>query len=117
MGSETEIDVEEQGSKPGEVEFTNWVNPLMGTMHRSLFEKPKQFHVFTYVWIPGKITYFVDGEEVGESITNVPNLPANFVFEFYAMNDETWGGTWKRGKRHMTVVDFHYSPKYYWRQP
>lgn len=109
--STTEIDVEEQGSRPGEVEFTNWVNPQTGTMHRAQFSTQYEYHTFSYLWAPGRIAYFVDGVQVCVSTTNVPTEPANFVFEFYATDDATWGGAWVKQKRRMTVVDFSFTPQ------
>ena len=113
--SETEIDVEEQGVKPGEVEFTNWVTPLMGTMCRAKFLAPTKLHTFSYVWTPRLVTYFVDGVKVCEAVTTVPTKDANFIFEFYSTDDASWGGKWVKAKRRMTVTDFKFEP-WLWRQ-
>jgi hypothetical protein len=110
LGSATEIDVEEQGSKPGEVEFTNWINPFNGVMCRAKFQNANKAHTFTYEWKPGYIAYHIDGVEVCKSFVYIPKLPANFVFEFYAMDDESWGGVWKKAKRRMTVTGFKFEP-------
>jgi beta-glucanase (GH16 family) len=106
----TEIDVEQQGQFPQRWDFTNW---LTVDARNSTFvdgynaTKP---HKLEYVWQPGRIRWYIDGQQVADHAEDIPSEPAPFLFNFWGTNNSKWGGVSVPGQRHMIISGFNYQP-------
>ena len=110
--SETEIDVEQQGCKPGRFDFTNWTSEskqLKKNSDATGFDPGP--HRFVIVWTPKKIEWSIDGVMVATHIEKIPQKEAHFIFNLWGTNSPNWGGTATANhQRQMTVSSFQFTP-------
>jgi hypothetical protein len=108
--SETEIDVEQQGQYPFRWDFTNWTS--VNTKETSFADGYDAAipHTIQYVWEPGQIRWYIDGQQVAAHTKDVPSQEAPFLFNFWGTNKNTWGGSATPGIRHMIITKFSYQP-------
>src|SRR5579872_6776482 len=63
--SQTEIDWEVEGQYPNRIEMTNWKGLDDQQYSDSYLQSPEAgFHRYTFVWSPGKIVFYIDGQKV-----------------------------------------------------
>jgi len=108
--SQTEIDVEQQGQYPGRWDFTNWLTTAKKQWSFVRGYPATQEHTLKYVWLPTKITWYLDGVRVAVHTQNIPSAPAPFLFNFWGTNTPLWGGTATPGTRHMIITNFSFKP-------
>ena len=108
--SQTEIDFEVEGQSPNTVEMTNWINGVNSTGNSTLTGTDTGFHDYKYVWSPGSISFYLDGNLVRTSTTNVPTAPAYIMFNHWGTNSATFGGTATNGTRWVWIKSFTYIP-------
>lgn len=107
--SETEIDVEQQGSHRGRFDLTNWISESSKTSSNvtGFAAGP---HKFVIVW-NRKVEWRIDGRVVATHITNTPQKKAHFIFNCWGTNSPNWGGTATvNHQRQMTVSSFQFTP-------
>ena len=99
--SQTEIDFEFSAKDPDTLWMVNWLNtnPQRDptSQHETYsyeqpFDSTSGFHEYKYVWEPGKITFFIDGELQATHTTDVPSAPAYFMINHWGTNGPNWGG-------------------------
>lgn len=117
--SETELDIEYLGDRPGLLQLTNWFN-TDPTQHPSggfegynrirQYEKiPFQgaadgFHTYVIDWQPASVKWYVNGRLVTSHNTHVPSAPAYIKFNLWGTNSKGWGGVATLGiTRYMYV--------------
>jgi endo-1,3-1,4-beta-glycanase ExoK len=112
--SETEIDFEFSALDPGVLWLVNWLNTNprrdpTGAMETYTpvmpFDSVGGFHTYTFVWQPGKITYYIDGQWRAEHTTNVPSAPAYFMINHWGTNGPYWGGPATLGVTRYAYID------------
>lgn len=83
-----EIDIEILGRDTTKVQFNYFTNGQGG--HEYLydlgFDASKGFHQYGFLWLPGRITWYVDGKEVYTATKDIPTTPGKIM-----MN--VWPGT------------------------
>lgn len=83
-----EIDIEFLGKDTTKVQF-NYYTKGVGN-HEYLydlgFDASKSFHQYGFLWLPGRITWYVDGKAVYTATENIPTTPGKIM-----MN--AWPGT------------------------
>jgi endo-1,3-1,4-beta-glycanase ExoK len=119
--SETEIDFEFPGDQTDALYMVNWHNPNPSSdptdadSYSTRVVDPEIAHVFRtykFVWEPGKITFYVDGEWKAEHTTNVPSAPAHFMINHWGTNIWWWGGWATLGVSRYFHVDWvRYTPQ------
>jgi endo-1,3-1,4-beta-glycanase ExoK len=116
--SETEIDVEFRGDIPDEIRCTNWVNhtpsnwkSMKKTTTVVKSSPATAFHTYTFVWTPGKIIWYMGGQKIAESTTNVPSRPAQIRINHWGTNSTGFGGMATPGvTRYMYVKSVSFTP-------
>jgi beta-glucanase (GH16 family) len=99
--SETEVDFEFSAKDPNYLWMVNWLNTnpkrdptaeheTYSYLHP--FDSISGFHRYTYVWEPGKITFYVDGVQRAVHTTDVPSAIAYFMINHWGTNGPYWGG-------------------------
>ncbi|MHC4258364.1 MAG: family 16 glycosylhydrolase [Planctomycetota bacterium] len=87
-----EIDVEVLGKDTSHVQFTHhWGKPPKSEWIAETFEldftTDSDFHEYAFEWIPGQITWFLDGEKrYTASDENIPYLPQQILPQQIMMN-------------------------------
>jgi endo-1,3-1,4-beta-glycanase ExoK len=110
--SETEIDFEIEGQNPNTVWMTNWISITQKQYSNVFLASPDaNFHHYKFVWVPGKIDYYVDGVLVSTHTSNVPSTPAYILINHWGTNSTGWGGVATIGvERYLYVSSFTYTP-------
>jgi endo-1,3-1,4-beta-glycanase ExoK len=110
--SETEIDFEIEGQNPDTVWMTNWISTSQKQYSSVFLASPEaNFHHYKFVWIPGQITFYVDGVLVSTHTSNVPSTPAYIMVNHWGTNSTAWGGLATEGiERYLYVSSFIYTP-------
>ncbi len=118
--SQTEIDFEFSGSMPSTLWLVNWLNPnpqidppasAETSTGLSPFDSTSGFHNYKFVWSPGKISYYIDGQWKADHTTNVPTAPAYFMINHWGADSLAWGGTATVGvQRSFYVTRASYTP-------
>ena len=110
--SETEIDTEFCANTPGLINYTNW-----DTLSKNQWSGPTiadlatTFHTYKYVWSPGQIQWYIDGQLLATHTNNVPSVPAYIMFNFWGTNKTSWGGLATVGvNRFFYVKSVSYTP-------
>ena len=112
--SQTEIDFEFPAADPAAVYLVNWLNPRPTrdprgadqTLTRlSPFDAPGAFHTYRFVWQPGSIAYYVDGQLRATHTTDVPSAPAYFMINHWGTDSDNWGGKATLGVERFFYVD------------
>lgn len=118
--SQTEIDYEFSAKDPDTLWMVTWLNtnPQRDPTSQDEtyfglqpFDSTSGFHEYKYVWVPGKITYYIDGEPQAEHTTDVPSAPAYFMINHWGTNGPGWGGYATIGvTRYYHIDSVSYSP-------
>lgn len=99
--SQTEIDFEFSGKDPDILWMVNWLNTNPNRdptgQHQTYsylqpFDSTSGFHEYKYVWEPGKITFYIDGDQRAVHTTDVPSAAAFFMINHWGTNGAGWGG-------------------------
>jgi len=117
--SETEIDIEYEGD-PDRAYLTQsstWTSEK--TVEQKKIRIPnvyaywpqQRFQKYKFVWMPGKVTFYRDGELISTHTKVVPSKPAQFIFNHWGTNSRDWGGLASPDKiRYMYVKSFSFRP-------
>jgi endo-1,3-1,4-beta-glycanase ExoK len=110
--SETEIDFEIEGQNPNTVWMTNWISTTQKQYSSSFLTSPDaNFHHYKFVWVPGKIDYYIDGLLVSTHTSNLPSAPAYILINHWGTNSSGWGGLATLNvERYLYVSSFTYTP-------
>lgn len=111
--SQTEIDLEIEGCRPNIVHATNWSTTMANksTRHDNVVVLDTVFHSYKYVWVPGKISFYLDNFLIAEHTENVPSTPAYPMINHWGTNNANWGGTVTLGvSRYIWVKQFSFTP-------
>jgi endo-1,3-1,4-beta-glycanase ExoK len=110
--SQTEIDFEIEGQNPDTVWMTNWISTSQKQYSSVFLASPDaNFHHYKFVWVPGKIDYYIDGKLVSTHTSNIPSAPAYIMINHWGTNSTGWGGSATVGvQRYLWVSGFTYTP-------
>jgi len=110
--SQTEIDFEIEGQNPNTVWMTNWISTTQKQYSSVFFAAPDAgFHHYKFVWVPGRIDYYLDGVLVSTHTSNIPSAPAYIMVNHWGTNSTGWGGLATPGvQRYLYVSSFTYTP-------
>jgi len=111
--SATELDFEIEGCRPNIIQLTTWstTNSEQNSSYNMGTPLDAAFHIYKYIWSPGKVQYFIDGQLIGTHTKNVPSSPAFPMINHWGTTDPNWGGTATPGiDRWMWVTNFNYKP-------
>ncbi len=118
--SQTEIDFEFSALTPDSLWLVNWLNPNPRQDPTSAnetfdqvtpFDSTSGFHTYTFVWSPGKISYYIDGIWKADHTTNVPSAAAYFMINHWGTDSNNWGGPATVGPiRYLYVSHASYAP-------
>jgi endo-1,3-1,4-beta-glycanase ExoK len=110
--SQTEIDFEIEGQNPNTVWMTNWISTSQKQYSSVFLASPDaNFHHYKFVWVPGKIDYYVDGKLVSTHTSNIPSSPAYIMINHWGTNSTGWGGPATIGvQRYLWISSFTYTP-------
>ncbi len=110
--SQTEIDFEIEGQNPGTVWMTNWISTSQKQYSSVFLASPDaNFHHYRFVWVPGKIDYYIDGKLVSTHTSNIPSAPSYIMINHWGTNSTGWGGHATVGvQRYLWVSSFTYTP-------
>jgi endo-1,3-1,4-beta-glycanase ExoK len=92
--SQTEIDFEFPGESTDLLYMVNWQTVNHETFNTvSGLDVAGTFHTYKFIWQPGRIDYYVDGNLEATHTTNVPSAPAHFMINHWGTNNASgWGG-------------------------
>lgn len=110
--SQTEIDFEIEGQNPDTVWMTNWISTSQKQYSSVFLASPEAtFHHYKFVWIPGQITFYIDGVLVSTHTSNVPSAAAYIMVNHWGTNSTAWGGLATEGvERYLYISSFTYTP-------
>jgi len=110
--SQTEIDFEIEGQNPKTVWMTNWISTSQKQYSSVFLASPDAgFHHYKFVWVPGRIDYYIDGTLVSTHTSNVPSTPAYIMINHWGTNSTGWGGLATLGtERYLYVSSLTYTP-------
>jgi len=110
--SQTEIDFEIEGQNPKTVWMTNWISTSQKQYSSVFLASPDaSFHHYKFVWVPGRIDYYIDGTLVSTHTSNVPSTPSYIMVNHWGTNSTGWGGVATVGvERYLYVSSFTYTP-------
>ena len=76
-----EIDIEVLGKDTTKVQFNYYTNGVGGHeyMHNLGFDASQAFHQYGFLWLPGRITWYVDGVAVHTATSNIPTTPGKIM--------------------------------------
>src|SRR6059058_6333715 len=93
--SQTEIDFEIEGQHPDTVWMTNWISTSKKQYSSVFLASPEAgFHHYKFVWVPGKIDYYIDGVLVSTHTSNLPSAPAYIMMNHWARTVRV-GADWR----------------------
>ena len=118
--SENEIAIEHSAASPESIWFVNFHNqdpfnrdPLpseeTNTEH-PLADVFNAFHHYKFIWRPGSIRFFIDGQEITEHTTNVPTAPGFFMISHFGRDFAPWGGLATAGTRFFFIRRAAFTP-------
>ncbi len=88
-----EIDFEISGKYPNRITLNHWIDKKSHDKDVDLsFNTTTAFHDYTIIWLPGKITWLVDGVVVHTTKEAVPDRPMQVIFNLWATKSEKWAG-------------------------
>lgn len=80
-----EIDIEILGKDTTKVQFNYYTNGVGG--HEYLydlgFDASKGFHQYGFLWLPGSITWYVDGKAVYTATRDIPSTPGKIMMNVW----------------------------------
>lgn len=80
-----EIDVEVLGRDTTKVQF-NYFTDSVGNheyLHDLGFDASEDFHRYGFLWLPDRITWYVDGKEVHTVTESIPSTPSKFMMNVW----------------------------------
>lgn len=120
-GGETEIDVEQEGSKPGTIDLSTWYpgdseHSYLSVQTTTKSENPRrihgiepEFHEYKIIWAATHVDWYIDNVLIISHTKVVPTRPAYFIFNIWGSNHEYWSGpATPNHPRTMIVTDFAY---------
>jgi beta-glucanase (GH16 family) len=108
--NETELDVEQQGGKPDLIYFVTWKNGKNVSNFQSVARAWETFHEYRIEWLPGSVTYSIDGYIVGKETRDIPQQPGFIVINHWGSNRMAWGGLADEREKWMYVRSFSFMP-------
>jgi beta-glucanase (GH16 family) len=105
--SETELDIEYLGDRPGLLHLTNWCNtdprrhPSGGFEGYNLIRQYEKIpfqgaadRLNTYVidWTPRSVAWYIEGHVLAVHTAHVPKAPAYIKMNLWGTNSRGWGG-------------------------
>ena len=76
-----------------------WLNvhcldePARQCVHRETDARLSDWHTYTIEWVPGRITYLVDGQAIGSTTNSVPTKPLHWVMQVATTGERPDPGT------------------------
>ncbi len=89
-----EIDVEILGKDTKHVQFTRWIQPLQPHWNIAdlSFDSSKDFHEYSFEWLPDSIQWFVDGSPRFTATDIIPQKPQKIMMNLWAAHWIEWAG-------------------------
>lgn len=87
-----EIDFEFLTNRPDGVQTNIYADERLGVGHPQFFSYPAgsitDYHIYEINWIPGKVSWFVDGRHLRTETSNVPLGPMNFHLNIWVPSED-----------------------------
>lgn len=115
-GSKTEIDFEIEGNERNNiVHMTSWIGEnLSNEQSKSVLALPyphEEFHNYKFIWIPGRIYFYINGVLHAVHSKVVPTEPAHIVINHWGTHNPNWGGLATPGvERWVWVKSVSFTP-------
>jgi endo-1,3-1,4-beta-glycanase ExoK len=109
--SQTEIDFEIEGQNPNTLWTTNWTSVTQKQYSSAVDTAPQNgFHHYKFIWAPGKIDFYLDGQFISRHTAHVPNAPAYIMVNHWGTNSTGWGGKATMNvQRYLYISSFKYT--------
>ena len=80
-----EIDIEILGKDTTQVQFNYYTDGVGGHeyVHNLGFDASQGFHQYGFLWLPGRITWYVDGEAVYTATKDIPTTPGKIMMNVW----------------------------------
>ncbi|MBE5930994.1 MAG: carbohydrate-binding protein [Lachnospiraceae bacterium] len=80
-----EIDIEILGKDTTKVQFNYYTNGVGNHeyVYDLGFDASQGFHQYGFLWLPGRITWYVDGKEVYTATNNIPTTPGKIMMNVW----------------------------------
>ena len=80
-----EIDIEFLGKDTTKVQFNYYTNGVGNHeyVYDLGFDASQSFHQYGFLWVPGKITWYVDGNAVYTATNNIPSTPGKIMMNVW----------------------------------
>ena len=80
-----EIDIEFLGKDTTKVQFNYYTNGVGNHeyVYDLGFDASQSFHQYGFLWLPGRITWYVDGKEVYTATNNIPTTPGKIMMNVW----------------------------------
>lgn len=88
-----EIDIEFLGKDTTKVQFNYFTNGAGGHeyIYNLGFDASQSFHTYGFEWLPGSITWYVDGRAVYTATSNIPSNPGKIMMNVWpGINVDSW---------------------------
>jgi len=124
--SETELDIECLGDRPGLLHLSNWFNTEPSQHPSGGFEgfnrirqyeqipfrgAADDFRAYVIEWTPNRVKWYIDGQQVASHDTHVPEAPAYIKFNLWGTDRKEWGGIATVGiPRYMYIRSVSFRP-------
>jgi hypothetical protein len=105
-----EIDFPEGGFNGDMYAYAHYANANGGQDNYSTNTLYGGWHTATTVWTPGKEQFYLDGNLIGTSTTDVPSTPMYYSFQCGQGTNETLNGTESGHMDVDWVVEYSYNP-------
>ena len=101
-----EIDIEFLGKNLSQVQFNYYTNGVGGHeyLHNLGFDASEDFHEYGFEWLPGTITWYVDGIKIYQANQNIPSHPQHLMMNLWnCVGKDDWSGTFDESKLPTTA--------------
>ncbi len=108
-----EIDVEILGKDTKHVQFTRWIQPLQPhwNIANLSFDSSKDFHEYSFEWMPDSIQWYVDGVPRFTATDIIPQKPQKIMMNLWSAHWIEWAG--KLDKKALPAVAEYDYVRYY----
>lgn len=112
----TEIDIEfESNERSNKTHLLSWIGENRNNQHTEIaLPGPapyEQFYTYHFVWQPGMVTFYRDGEIIAQHRNIVPELPGRMIFNHWGSHNQWWGGWSTQDVPRYVYIDyFQYTP-------
>jgi beta-glucanase (GH16 family) len=112
----TEIDIEfESHERSHKTHFLTWIGEHRDNQHTQLAlpgpSPYEQFYTYHFVWQPGMVTFYRDGEIVAQHRNVVPSQPGRMIFNHWGSHNQWWGGWSTQDVPRYVYIDyFQFTP-------